>query len=128
MADRIVPASMKQHYEVFHFAPAVRDGDRLFCSGQLGLRADGKVAEDVEEQFTLAFQGVETVLAEAGCSFADVVEMTTFHVDLHEHLGLFQKVKDRFVAEPYPAWTAIGISALAFPGALVEIRVTARAH
>ncbi len=31
-------------------------------------------------------------------------------------------VKDRFVAEPYPAWTAIGISALAFAGALVEIR------
>lgn len=128
MADRIIPASMKHHYERFHFAPAVRDGDRLFCSGQLGTRADGSVPEDPAEQFTLAFQGVETVLAEAGCSLADIVEMTTFHVDLHAHLGLFMKVKDRFIQEPYPAWTAIGISALAYPGALVEIRATARAR
>jgi enamine deaminase RidA (YjgF/YER057c/UK114 family) len=30
------------------------------------------------------------------------------------------------VKEPYPAWTAIGVSALAIPGALVEIRATAR--
>lgn len=126
MADRIIPVSMKQHYESFHFAPAVRDGDRLFCSGQLGLRADGSVPEDPEEQFTLAFEAVATVLAEAGCSFEDVVEMTTYHVDLHAHLGVFQRVKDRFVGPPYPAWTAIGISALAFPGALVEIRVIAR--
>jgi enamine deaminase RidA (YjgF/YER057c/UK114 family) len=128
VTDRIVPASMKHHYERFHFAPAVRDGDRLFCSGQLGARADGSVPDDVEEQFTLAFQGVAAVLAEAGCTLADVIEMTSYHVDLHAHLRLFQKVKDRFVAEPYPAWTAIGISALAFPGALVEIRVVARAR
>ena len=56
---------------------------------------------------------------------ADVVEMTTFHVDFDEHLGTFMKVKDRYVNEPYPAWTAIGVSALAF-GSLVEIKVVAR--
>ena len=36
------------------------------------------------------------------------------------------KVKDRFIKDPFPAWTAIGTTELALPGALVEIRVTAR--
>ena len=126
MAERVIPASMKQFYDSFHFAPAVADGDRLFCSGQIGIGPDGKVPADPEAQFELAFQGVETVLAEAGASLADVVEMTTFHIAMSEHLGTFSKVKDKHVAEPYPAWTAIGVSELAIPGGLVEIRVTAR--
>ena len=41
-------------------------------------------------------------------------------------LGTFMKIKDEYVAAPYPAWTAIGCTQLALPGALVEIR--AQAH
>jgi enamine deaminase RidA (YjgF/YER057c/UK114 family) len=52
--------------------------------------------------------------------------LTTFHVGLREHLGTFVAVKDRYLEAPYPAWTAIGVVELAVPGALVEIRVTAR--
>ena len=59
-------------------------------------------------------------------SLADVIEMTTFHVGLQQHLETFLGVKDRYLNEPYPAWTAIGISELAVAGGLVEIRVTAR--
>jgi len=66
------------------------------------------------------------VLAAAKLGFSDVVEMTTFHVGLQQHLGTFLAVKDRYLTAPYPAWTAIGIVELAVPGALVEIRVTAR--
>jgi enamine deaminase RidA (YjgF/YER057c/UK114 family) len=43
-----------------------------------------------------------------------------------EHLQAFQAVRDDFLKEPYPAWTAIGVSALAVPGLFVEIRATAR--
>ena len=66
------------------------------------------------------------MLAHAGASFDDVVELTTYHVGLADHIERFRRVKDDFVGEPYPAWTAIGISALVVPGALVEIRATAR--
>jgi enamine deaminase RidA (YjgF/YER057c/UK114 family) len=52
--------------------------------------------------------------------------MTTFHVGLMEHLRAFVEAKDEVVGEPYPAWTAIGVSALAMPGALVEVKITAR--
>jgi enamine deaminase RidA (YjgF/YER057c/UK114 family) len=36
------------------------------------------------------------------------------------------KVKDKYMQAPYPAWTAIGITELAFPGGLVEIKIIAR--
>ena len=84
------------------------------------------VLADPGEQFVQAFENLATLLAEAGVAMADLIEMTTYHVDLAEHLPAFMQAKDRFVAEPYPAWTAIGVSALAFPGALVEIRAIAR--
>lgn len=42
------------------------------------------------------------------------------------HLGAFVKVKDEFIAEPYPAWTAIGVSELLTDGALAEIRAIAK--
>jgi enamine deaminase RidA (YjgF/YER057c/UK114 family) len=44
---------------------------------------------------------------------------------MHEHLGAFMKVRDEFLQAPWPAWTAIGTTGLAIPGARVEIRVMA---
>ncbi len=126
MSERVIPASMQSHYDGFHFAPAVKDGGRLYCSGQLGVGPGDVVLADPGEQFVQAFENLATLLAEAGVAMADLIEMTTYHVDLAEHLPVFMQAKDRFVAEPYPAWTAIGVSALAFPGALVEIRAIAR--
>jgi enamine deaminase RidA (YjgF/YER057c/UK114 family) len=117
---------MEPFYEQWHFAPAVRDGNRLYCSGVIGIGADGNAAADPATQFTRAFELVGAVLAAAGVGFEDVVDMTTFHVGLHAHLAAFTQVKDRFVREPYPAWTAIGVSELAVPGALVEIQIVAR--
>jgi enamine deaminase RidA (YjgF/YER057c/UK114 family) len=125
-ASLVIPKGQERLYEEFHFAPAVKDGDRLFCSGVIGVGADGKASADPETQFSQAFELLSAVLKSAGASFADVVEMTTFHVDLRKNLGKFMKVKDKYLLAPYPAWTAIGITELAFPGGLVEIKVIAR--
>ncbi len=120
------PASMKGHYDNFHFAAAARSSDLLICSGQLGVGPDGRAIADPAAQFAAAFEGVRAVLAEAGLDFSDVLEITTFHVGLTQHLGAFMRVKDSVLPAPYPAWTAIGITELAFPGCLVEIRATAQ--
>jgi enamine deaminase RidA (YjgF/YER057c/UK114 family) len=125
-SDVVVPKGMEMAYERFHFAPAVRAGGLLRCSGQLGTDERFVAVAEPEAQFVQAFENVRRVLAAAKLDFADVIEMTTFHVGLREHLGAFVAVKDRYLAEPYPAWTAIGVVELAVPGALVEIRVTAR--
>jgi len=122
----VVPRGQEAYYDQFHFAPAIKDGNRLYCSGVIGVGADGKPPADPEAQFTCAFEGVKAVLTAAGVGFAEVVEMTSFHVGLQQHLATFMKVKDRYVQQPYPAWTAIGITELAFPGGLVEIKVIAR--
>lgn len=127
MAQRIIPKSMQSFYDGYHFAPAVIDGDQVRCSGVLGMNLqDGTCASDPATQFDIAFNNLKVVLDEAGVDFADITEMTTFHVNLQENLETFMGVKDRYLKEPYPAWTAIGITELAIPGAIVEIRVTAK--
>ncbi|HJQ59373.1 MAG TPA: RidA family protein [Vineibacter sp.] len=125
-SDVVVPKGMEGAYDRFHYAPAVRSGDCLYCSGVIGVGPDRKPSADPKVQFTLAFERVGMILSEAGLAFADVVEMTSYHVGLQGHMAVFMEVKDQFLKAPYPAWTAIGISELAIPGALVEIRVTAR--
>ena len=124
--DIVVPEAAKRTYETFHFAPAVRHAGLLLCSGVIGADASGKVPEDPEAEFRNAWNGVGATLSEAGLSFDDILELTSYHVGLQEHLRTFVKVKDEFVSAPYPAWTAIGCTELAIPGARVEIRITAR--
>jgi len=80
--DLVIPAGMEAFYDRFHFAPAVKDGNRLFCSGVIGIGADGKASPDPETQFTQAFESLRSVLAAAGVSFPSLVEITTFHVGL----------------------------------------------
>lgn len=128
MTDRvdIVPEGLEAQYEKLQFAPAVRVGNTLHISGVIGTRADGSVSDDPAEQFAQAFTNLGHVLAAAGCGFGDVVEMTTFHVGLQQHMRAFMKAKRAaMTGPPHPAWTAIGIVELAIPGGMVEIRATA---
>jgi enamine deaminase RidA (YjgF/YER057c/UK114 family) len=127
MADQlntVIPPGTEEGYNSYHFAAGVKAAGLLFCSGQLGTK-DGRASKDPAEQFAVAFDAVGRVLEEAGCSFDDVVEMTSFHVGFPGHLEEFMAVKDRYIKEPWPAWTAVGVTALAHPDALVEIKVTA---
>src|SRR6185369_5489819 len=126
VGDVVIPQGMDAFYERLHFAPAIKDADRLYCAGVIGVGADGAAPSDPEAQFTRAFELLNGVLTTAGVSFADVVDVTTFHVGLQAHLRTFAKVKDRYLTPPYPAWTAIGVTELAVPGGLVEIKVVAR--
>ncbi len=77
------------------------------------------------EEFRDAWTGVGRILEAAELGYENIPEYATYHVNMHDHLGTFMKVRDEFVSEPWPAWTAIGITELAIPGARVEIRVTA---
>ncbi|MFK7804538.1 MAG: Rid family hydrolase [Anaerolineae bacterium] len=87
---------------------------------------DGRRSSYDNWHFAPAVESVGESLTEAGLTFADVVEMTTYHVGLQAHLKEFIEVKDRFVPAPYPAWTAIGVVELAVLGAVIEVQVTAK--
>ena len=122
----IVPDAMRPHYEALHFAPAVREGGHLYCSGMLGLGPDGTAIADPEAQFTQVFESIKDLLSLGGATLADILDVTSFHVNLGKHLQTFVKVKEQYIPAPYPAWTAVGVNELALPGALVEVKVTAR--
>jgi enamine deaminase RidA (YjgF/YER057c/UK114 family) len=115
----VVPDGSQASYERFHFAPAYRVGDTVYVSGVIGA------GESLEDEFTNAFESIATVLDAAGFSLADVVDMTSFHVDMSETLGAFMKARDAAMNEPWPAWTAIGCTELAIPSGRAEVKVTA---
>lgn len=122
--DPVIPPGSEGTYQRFHFAPATKTGNTVYCSGVIG--ADGaSVPESAAEEFAAAFANLAAVLDAAGASMADIVEITSFHVDMSEHLGAFMAAKDDVIGEPYPAWTAIGCTELAIPRARVEIKATA---
>jgi len=123
----IVPPTMQNIYERFHYAPAVRIGPWVTCAGQVGRDASMKVVEGEEAQIIQAWENVKLVLAEAGAGFEHVYSMMTYHVDIQTQLALFCEVKDRYLlrSQPPPAWTGVGVTALTFPGQIVEIQVNA---
>lgn len=122
--DVVNPQSHLQTAANYHFSAAAGANGMLFLSGQIGT-APGGEAISAEEEFRNAWKGIGEVLAEAGKSYEDIVEYTSYHVNMHDHLGAFMKVRDEFISEPWPAWTAIGCTDLAAPNARVEIKVVA---
>ena len=60
-------------------------------------------------------------MAAAGATLEDVVELTTFHIDVPGEVEQFTKMKDEYLERNYPAWTAVGVTQLALPGFRVEI-------
>ena len=122
----IVPQGGEPLYDNWHFAPAVRSGDTLYLSGIIGADAQLQVSADAEAQFTQVFETMGHTLAAAGADFSQVVELTSYHVDLNAHFAIFTAVKDRYFQPPYCAWSAIGVSELLLPGALVEVKAVAK--
>ncbi|MEX2481284.1 MAG: RidA family protein [Gammaproteobacteria bacterium] len=127
MATRkdIIPPGMENIFERFHYAPGVLVDDTLYIAGQVGRNAQLEVVEGTEAQFTQAFENVKKILTAAGGGFDEVVEMVTYHVDMRD-LALFMQVKDRYFTGRVPAWTGVGVTALAMPGLVVEIKCVAR--
>ena len=121
----IVPAAAQAMYDRFHFPQATRVGDTIWVSGQVGLGADGRPAEGMAAQARLAFGALHAVLAEAGATLGDVVDLATFHTDLRGEMRAFSAVKDEFFSSNYPSWTAVGVTQLAVDGLVVEVRAIA---
>ncbi|WP_340161828.1 RidA family protein [uncultured Hoeflea sp.] len=151
-APRIIPPALQGVYDNWHFAPAVVANGLIFCSGIIGTSPDGEApagdglagaeattaetsnelaalmaVRDPEAQFATAFEALRAILQAAGADLADLVEITTYHVDMSRHMDAFMRVKDRYIEAPYPAWTAIGVAELIVPGGLMEIRAVAQA-
>lgn len=107
------------------YSQAIRKGDTLYLSGQIGLvPATGElISPDVAEQTTQALANMKAVLVQAGASIDDVCKVTVFITDMAD----FQTVNDvyarTFTADP-PARSCVAVAALP-KGARVEVEAIA---
>jgi enamine deaminase RidA (YjgF/YER057c/UK114 family) len=127
MADRdvVFPENAHALYREHGYSPAVRAGELLFVSGQVGARADGSPEPELAAEIALAFDNLAGILDAAGCTFDDVVDITLFMLDPDAAVPLvLEQVAKRFGDGPRPALTAPGSSWLA--GFRFEIKAVAK--
>ncbi len=127
MAERdvVFPKGRQDLYDRYRYSPAVKTNGLLFVSGQVGSREDGSPEPDVEAQVRRAFQNLNAILAEAGCTFDDVQDVTVFMIDPANILERVWPVVMEYWGEaPHPTLTAVGVTWLA--GFDVEFKVVAK--
>ncbi len=107
------------------YSQAIRKGDTLYLSGQIGLvPATGElISADVREQTAQALANMKAVLAEAGATPADVCKVTVFITDMADFQAVNEVYAKTFTADP-PARSCVAVAALP-KGARVEVEATA---
>ena len=106
------------------YSQAIRNGDLVFVSGQLGLKpGDTAISGLIQDQTEQIFQNLKAILEEAGSGLDRIVKTTVFLTDLGDFQGM-NEVYARHVGEERPARSTVEISALP-SGALVEIEAIA---
>lgn len=123
--DVVFPAGRQALYERNRYSPAVRSNGFLFVSGQVGSREDGTPEPELDAQVRRAFENLNAVLAAAGCTFDDVVDVTLFIVDPATKFEQIWAVAAEYWGEaPYANATAVGVTWLY--GFQFEIKVIAK--
>lgn len=113
-------------YHDWHYTPVVKVGDMVIVSG-IPAAGPGTYEEKVRRMFVALGKELE----QAGATYADVVELTTFHTgptdpkSFQDEFARFAPIHHQFFPTHYPAWSAVGTSALLAPGAVVEMRAVA---
>jgi reactive intermediate/imine deaminase len=101
------------------YSQAVRVGDTVYMSGQIGLDpASMQMVDGIDAQIVRVFENLKAVAEAAGGSLGDVVKLNVFLTDLAN----FAKVNEtmaKYFKEPFPARAAVGVKELP-RGALVE--------
>ena len=121
MRNGVVPEHWTDFYETTHIPAAVEQGNHLYVTGHTGEDPDGAFSSDPETQIRQTFRHIGATLSKGGASWADVVELNSYHVGLRAQAELLIAVAGEFLTDPYPAWTAVGVAELFDEGAVVEI-------
>ncbi len=124
---RFNPEGMSQPVGYSQVVTVKGPGKMIFLGGKAGIYPDDTFPGTLEEQSELTFQNIRRALEAAGATPADVVDIEIFIVDLAnvDPTPVYQGVRNFFPAGHKPTSMVIGVSALAYPGLLVEINVRA---
>ena len=105
------------------FSAAVRIGDTIIISGQVGLDESGSLVPGVGGQTRAALQTIKDILEGLGASMADVVQVRVFITDFATYADYNEAYRE-FFSEPFPTRATLGTSELAL-GAGIEIEAVA---
>jgi len=101
------------------YSQAVRAGDTLYVSGQIGLDpATGQLVQGFDGQIDRVFGNLRAVAEAAGASLGDAVKLTVYVTDL-ANFSRVNETMARYFSQPYPARAVVGVASLP-RGALVE--------
>ena len=124
MANEII-STQKAPGAIGPYSQAVRAGDMLFTSGQLGLNPEtGVLAESVRAQADQALKNLGAILHEAGLDYKDVIKTVVFMKNLADFKTVNEVYAQYFTAN-YPARSCVEVAALPM-GGLVEVECVAR--
>lgn len=102
------------------YSQAVRVGDTVYLSGQIGLEPTTmQMVDGVDAQIHRVFQNLRAVATAAGGSLDDLVKLNVYLVDL-ANFARVNEIMANYFRQPYPARAAVGVAALP-RGALVEM-------
>jgi 2-iminobutanoate/2-iminopropanoate deaminase len=125
MARPLAPAAVRPPFGRYSHGIEVPPGARLVVtSGQLGIRPDGSIPDDVADQAEICFAAIAAILAEADMTMADVIRINAF-VTRREDFPAYMAVRDRWVSDPPPASTLVIVGGFTRPEFKVEVEVTA---
>lgn len=109
------------------YVQAVKAGNTLFTSGQLGINPEtGKLAEGVEAQAHASLTNLKNILAEASMDFSNVIKTTVFVKDLADFAAV-NAIYASYFGETFPARSCVQVAKLPMDG-LVEIECIAIAE
>lgn len=121
----LLPTSVRAPFGRYSHGMAVpADARFVFCSGQLGIRADDTIPPGITEQAEVCFENIRAILGEAALGLRDIVRINAF-VTRREDMAAYMAVRDRYVGDPPPASTLVIVSGFTRPEFLVEVEVVA---
>jgi 2-iminobutanoate/2-iminopropanoate deaminase len=95
------------------FSGAVKVGETLYLSGDIGLNKDRQVPQDPREEARLLMDRFQKTLSEAGYTMDDLVTVTVYCSDV-KHYSDFNEVYRRYFKETFPARAFVGVGTLLF--------------
>jgi reactive intermediate/imine deaminase len=129
MAEKQIVDPGWGYEKAFGYSQAVRAGNLVILAGQMPVDTQcNLVAEgDIAGQTRQVFENLKAVLAAAGLTMDDLLEIVSYHTDMAD-LHTVVQIKAEYIQGSFPAWTAIGVTALAIPGQRLEIKAIALAR
>lgn len=125
MLKKLNPSSISAPLGAYTHGIEVPPGARVIhVSGQVGVRADGSIAEGIEAQLACAWQNILAILAAADMGPADIAKVTTY-LTRPQDFKVHPRIRAQYLGAARPAATGVCVSALAAPEFLCEIEVIA---